>query len=184
MKVQSLIKLIVVASMLSLSVFVPSSGVHALWANFGIVNRYTGMCLTVLPEYKNINGAPVIQAPCEYPLRDHQLWRISSIDGYSRLYRVISELDGKCLDVPFESKSYNGTKLQLWDCYGPRQWNQLWYWSDVDRSVSGFWYFINRATHKCLDVPLEQHRKSGARIQQWDCYGVGQLNQHWGPAVH
>ncbi|MEZ4861165.1 MAG: RICIN domain-containing protein [Caldilineaceae bacterium] len=185
MNLHAMLRLLIFVPIFGLSIFISGSTLQASQVPYTrIINKHSGMCLTVLPEYKGINGASVIQAPCEYPIKKHQLWYILSIDGRSRYYRIISELDGKCLDVPLEAKDYNGTKLQMWDCYGLGQWNQIWYQNRFEQKshgyITGYWNWVNKATHKCLDVPLEYYRESGTRIQQWNCYGKGQSNQHWG----
>ena len=38
---------------------------------------------------------------------------------------------------------------------------------------------IPKHSGKCLDIPAPNWTKSGTSLQQWDCYGLGQLNQWW-----
>lgn len=77
----------------------------------------------------------------------------------------VTGLGGKCLDVKGGSSS-NGTRPQLWDCFGAA--NQLWTYSANN--------LVNKLTGKCLDVK-DGATTNGAALQIWTCPGAAQ--QKW-----
>lgn len=81
---------------------------------------------------------------------------------------------GKCMDVKDVSYA-NGAAIQLWDCLGGTQYNQVFY---LVQNPSNPWLVQIRASHsgKCLDV-RDVSQSPGATLQQWDCLGWGQTNQ-------
>lgn len=92
-------------------------------------------------------------------------------------YPVTNNYNGRCLDAAAEGNGANGTRVQLWDCYGPGQLNQRWYF----RSVGYYSEFqiVNVASGLCLDAAAQWGGVNGTPIQLWECYGPGQLNQIW-----
>lgn len=90
---------------------------------------------------------------------------------------IVNVYSGRCLDGRWEEIGSNGTRVQLWDCYGPAQRNQRWYlvWSPV-RAAYQIKNFYNG---RCLDGRFQDIRDNGTQVQLWDCYGVRQLNQYW-----
>ncbi|WP_117208536.1 RICIN domain-containing protein [Allorhizocola rhizosphaerae] len=89
---------------------------------------------------------------------------------------IVHSASGRCLDSPAEWGGVNGTPMQLWDCYPPTQYNQMWRrrW----RSLTSF-ELINVASGRCLDAPAEFAGGDGTKIQVWDCYPPNQTNQMW-----
>src|SRR3954453_10941551 len=77
----------------------------------------------------------------------------------------IQGIGGKCLDAEGIS-SANGTKIQLWDCWGGA--NQKWSFNP-DGSIRGI-------GGKCLDAEGISSA-NGTKIQLWDCWGGA--NQKW-----
>jgi hypothetical protein len=78
---------------------------------------------------------------------------------------------GRCLDVTGVSQSA-GAKLQLWDCLGESQDNQLWKGEGGGEYIE----FLAKHSNQCMDVE-GYSAANGARIQQWLCYGT--TNQLW-----
>jgi hypothetical protein len=74
---------------------------------------------------------------------------------------MINRLTNKCLDVR-DANSSNGATIQQWDCNGGRSE----YWAIVPHR-SGFNFYLNVRTRKCLDVPGATNQ--AIFVQQWDC---------------
>lgn len=81
----------------------------------------------------------------------------------------------KCLDVTGNSTA-NGAPMQIYDCLGTQQYNQQFYFWDIDGLP--YYYITPSSTWKCLDVRGVSHN-AGAVIQQYDCLGNQQYNQIW-----
>lgn len=88
-------------------------------------------------------------------------------------YNIRPSGTSKCMDVTDVSYD-NGAYIQLYDCLGGTQYNQVFYLV----AVPGNSRYQIKASHsgKCLDVK-DVSQAPGARLQQWDCLGTGQLNQ-------
>ena len=78
----------------------------------------------------------------------------------------------KCLDADTNGLNSNGTKMQLWHCYGGT--NQEWDWGPLGL---GGREIINRANGKCLDADANNVTHDGAKVQLWNCWGGA--NQLW-----
>lgn len=86
----------------------------------------------------------------------------------------------KCMDITDVSYN-NGAFVQIYDCLGSQQTNQLFYFWAVDGTSED--YQITPAhSWKCLDI-WNVSQADYTRVQQWDCLGASQLNQvftvHW-----
>ena len=92
-------------------------------------------------------------------------------------YPIITKFGGRCLDANLDGIGTNGTRVQLWDCYGPNQLNQQWYFRQV--GYYSEYQIVNRASGRCLDANAGWGGGNGTPVQLWDCYGTGQLNQIW-----
>lgn len=80
----------------------------------------------------------------------------------------------KCLDVTDISQS-NGALLQMYDCLGSQQYNQVFYFWAVEGTATR--YQITPAhSWKCLDV-RDMSLFDFAPIQQYTCLGANQANQ-------
>lgn len=83
-----------------------------------------------------------------------------------------------CMDVTDVSQA-NGARIQLYQCLGPNQMNQRWYFFPVPNSGNPSNYQIVAAhSGKCLDV-TDYSLSDMAVLQQWECLGYGQTNQLW-----
>lgn len=96
----------------------------------------------------------------------------------SRPYPVTNNLNGRCLDAAWEHIGSNGTPVVLWDCYGPGQSNQQWYFRPVHHYYPEY-QIVNKASGRCLDASWHWQGVNGTPIVLWDCYGPNQLNQIW-----
>jgi len=74
----------------------------------------------------------------------------------------------RCLDADRATLGSNGTKVQLWDCWGGS--NQNWL-IGADGTIR------NQASGRCLDADTNTIGANGTRVQLWDC--TGQANQRW-----
>jgi hypothetical protein len=77
--------------------------------------------------------------------------------------------DGRCLDADNSSPAHNGTKVQVWQCWGGS--NQEWTWY-TDGTIRPTW---NRAY--CLDEDIAGGTRNGTKVQLWQCWGG--YNQKW-----
>lgn len=84
---------------------------------------------------------------------------------------IVSRANNRCLDAPAEWNGANYTPIQLWDCYPPTQYNQMWrvHWVD-----NYHFQLINVAAGRCLWAP---DRNDGTRIRLLDC--GSSLTQVW-----
>lgn len=80
----------------------------------------------------------------------------------------------KCLDVTGVSQS-NGALLQMYDCLGASQTNQVFYFWKVEGTAD---YYAITPSHswKCLDI-VGASTANGALLQQYSCLGTSQTNQ-------
>ncbi|CCH31729.1 RICIN domain-containing protein [Actinosynnema sp. NPDC047251] len=88
---------------------------------------------------------------------------------------IVSRANNRCLDATAQWNGVNGTPIQLWDCYPPTQYNQMWriHWvSDYEFQLIGV------ASGRCLDA-TGMGTAAGTRLQLWDCLGPNQRNQIW-----
>ena len=98
---------------------------------YQIVAEHSGKCLDVAWEADTggalWDGARVQQWECYGGEQVNQLWAIRAV-GNS--YHVISAHSGKCLDVAWEADTgdatWNGVRIQQWECVGSWANNQLW----------------------------------------------------------
>ena len=82
----------------------------------------------------------------------------------------------QCIDIRAASQD-NGAFVQMYQCLGPSQSNQIFYlWN-----VPGTQIYQIQAAHswKCLDVQGYSYQ-DWAYIQQYDCLGMSQQNQLFG----
>src|SRR5262245_24774719 len=67
-------------------------------------------------------------------------------------FQIRGMYNDRCLDTPAQpggAAAPNGTRLQLWDCYGRGQWNQQWYLYPDGR---GRYLLVNAWDGKCVDA--------------------------------
>lgn len=95
-------------------------------------------------------------------------WTFTSSSGDFLSYQIRVLQSGRCLDADTGSIGGNGTKVQLWDCWGGP--NQSW-------SVNSDGTIVNLQSARCLDADTGNIGSNGTKVQLWDCTG-GQ-NQKW-----
>jgi hypothetical protein len=95
-------------------------------------------------------------------------WTFTSGSGDFLSYQIRVLQSGRCLDADTGSIGGNGTKVQLWDCWGGQ--NQSW-------SVNSDGTIVNLQSGRCLDADTGSIGSNGTKVQLWDCWG-GQ-NQKW-----
>ena len=78
----------------------------------------------------------------------------------------------KCLDADLGTIGENGTKVQLWDCWGGQ--NQKWQVMNL-----GGGRIVNLQSHRCLDADLGTIGENGTKVQLWDCWGGQNQNWNW-----
>jgi ABC-type sugar transport system substrate-binding protein len=79
----------------------------------------------------------------------------------------------RCLDADTATINQNGTKVQLWDCWGGD--NQKW----QVLPGNGVVHMIkNVQSGRCLDADTATMNQNGGKVQLWDCWGGD--NQQWG----
>lgn len=91
-------------------------------------------------------------------------------------YDITNNATGQCLDADANYIGGNGTPVQLWDCYGTGQLNQIWY---VYQDGYHNYTFKNKASSRVLDADANYLGMNGTPVQLWDNYGEGQTNQRW-----
>jgi Ricin-type beta-trefoil lectin domain-like len=74
----------------------------------------------------------------------------------------------RCLDADTATIGGNGTKVQLWDCWGGQ--NQQWL---INRHGT----IVNAQSRRRLDADLGTIGANGTKVQLWDC--LGGKNQNW-----
>ena len=92
-------------------------------------------------------------------------------------YQLRSSFNSRCLDADTNTIGGNGTKVQLWDCYGAGQLNQYWYFETT--GTTGLYRIRSRYNSRCLDADSNTIGDDGTKVQLWDCLGGGQYNQYW-----
>jgi hypothetical protein len=139
--------------------------------------RQSDKCVST-SEGKTGNGTAIIQWDCSGAPNpaDGQVYSIAPVQPYgSSEFTIRPDSDtNKCLDVSGVNPA-NGTPLQLWDCLGESQGNQIWHIVPIAGQPPWF-ASIARFSGKCMDV-LGQSLNNGARIDQWECWWGG--NQQW-----
>ena len=133
-------------------------------------------CLDAKAQELGRNGTGMQLWDCYGAQQLNQLWYLANPSGgYD--YQIRSWYDDRCLDADWQTIGSNGTKVQLWDCYGAQQRNQLWQiWSTP---TLGLYQIRNVQTGRCLDADYWGRGANGTRVQLWDCYGMGSHNQLW-----
>jgi hypothetical protein len=104
--------------------------------------------------------------------------RISPPPGAVGPFQIRNVYNNRCLDQPWQpggATAPNGTRLQLWDCYGRGSWNQQWY---IYPDAHNRFLLINAWDGKCADAVW--NGGNGTWVVAWDCYyNLQNLNQLW-----
>jgi|GEM_PF-1234168 hypothetical protein len=147
----------------------PGNGKYGLFSECTTPNRMMSRCLICANFY-----------PQSYLLMRHDMRKWTILIWFSTLSAGVSPAlnaraveiqdaqSGRCLDADTATIGSNGTKVQLWDCWGGQ--NQNW-------QVTADGTIVNLQSHRCLDADTASMGSNGTKIQLWDCWG-GQ-NQRW-----
>ena len=158
------------------------SGEHPATVKRGyqIVSRNSGRCLS-LSENRNVNGQQFLQWDCAPPTNGNgQVFSFWEPEG-NGWYQLRVNGTNRCVDVTGASTA-NGATLQLYDCLGAGQTNQVWHREPIQGQAP--WYALmprhtyrpDLGTYKCADV-LGNGTGNGVIDQQWDCFWGA--NQQW-----
>lgn len=80
--------------------------------------------------------------------------------------RIRYSVNNRCLDVPSEGISYNGTQLQIWD-YVPGNQNQIFQLTDTGNG----WRITSLQSGKVIEVRDSSHEDC-AQVAQWDVHNL------------
>ncbi|MFF3115485.1 RICIN domain-containing protein [Kitasatospora sp. NPDC057904] len=148
---------------------------HALSSGVLLKNVFNGRCLD--PSGTG-NGIGVFLVDCD-PNSAYQRWTMVWMDSpQGAYYELVNAESGRCLDAAWQDIGGNGTKMQLWDCYGVGQSNQLWKFTRATNDPLVYNLTV-QANGRCLDGAYEEIYYNHGKTQLWDCYGPGQVNQLW-----
>lgn len=127
-----------------------------------IISHHSGKCLEVEGED---SGAQVRQQTCDDSAA--QKWKPEPMGGGT--YRFVSQLSGRCLDIPAGSTA-QGTQLSQWDCNGasPQRFKLL--------AAGQYVTLVVQCSGQCVDLG-GWSTDDGAQVIQWDCHGGN--NQQW-----
>ena len=165
---------VVAAALGLLAVLAP--GANALdYGPYSVTNLAGPRCLDAAAQYNGANGTPVQLWDCYGPGQLNQQWYLRYVSYYSE-YQVVNKASGRCLDAAAQYNGANGSPIQLWDCYGPGQLNQVWY---VYRDSGDHYILRSKGSGRVVDAAAQYNSVNGTPIQLWDDLGQGQLNQRW-----
>ena len=160
---------VVAGAVAAVGLFTPAASA-ADYGPYPITNNYGGRCL--MPQGTG-NGAPVVLWDCWQVTNK---WYLRYV-AYDSRYQVVDSVSGRCLDANWQRIGQNGTPIQLWDCLGGGQTNQVWWvFQDGNRNYT----IENVYNYRVLDADLSQIGHNGTPVQLWDNLGSGQTNQLWG----
>jgi hypothetical protein len=124
------------------------------------------------------NGTAILQWDCSGAPNpaDGQVYSVVPVApvGSSEFQIRPDSNTNMCLDVTSASTA-NGANLQLYQCLGEGQSNQIWHIVPI-AGQAPYFGSIARHSNKCMDV-TGQSTANGARIDQWECWWGG--NQQW-----
>lgn len=147
---------------------------------YRFVFRNSGRCLSTSGGGTG-NGTAILQWDCSPAPSpgDGQVFSLVPVNpvGSSEFTIRPDSNTGMCLDVTGVSTA-NGAYLQLYQCLGESQSNQIWFVGPAPGQGANPEWFRSIARHsgKCWDV-LGGGTGNGARIGQWECWNG--TNQQW-----
>ncbi|WP_329789710.1 RICIN domain-containing protein [Lentzea sp. DG1S-22] len=120
----------------------------------------TGRCLDAALEEIDRNGGKVQMWTCGLA-GDEQQWRYDHLPDIGAGAYIVSQANGKCLEVAPEELGAEGGRLQMWDCTGrvEQRWEVIHHQGDLfltskaTRGVLGVW-----SVHE--GAPIGVHGKS------------------------
>jgi hypothetical protein len=131
------------------------------------------------------NGTAIIQWDCDANYNnwaDGQVYSVKPVaPAGSNYFEVIPDSNtSMCLDVAGgPSATQNGAVVQLWQCLGESQTNQIWHIVPIAGQEPWF-AFIAKHSGRCMTVS-ENSTANGARFLQWDCAWAGSQQWRWLP---
>jgi hypothetical protein len=166
----------IVLSTALVALLLRSSPVIAQPNNFFISAMHSGKCMQVDGASQD-DDATISQWECLQ--QPNVLWHFRG--GPPGFFNLEASHSRKCAMVPsdenFHIRQNDGAHIVQWDCQyswpDPRRTQRLWRQQPVG---GGYYYIINKATHKCMQVNGGS-QDNGATISQWDC--VDQPNVKW-----
>jgi hypothetical protein len=101
-----------------------------------------------------------------------------------KLYAIVNEQDGKCLDADSRNITVYGDKVQVYQCfYDPDQHPNQWWWLSNPPADGSFGetLIVNAASNLCLDADNSRGLGNGSKVQLWGCFWDRQhhANQWW-----
>ncbi len=63
-------------------------------------------------------------------------------------FYIVNVANNRCLDAAAQGQGANGTRVQIWDCYPPTQYNQMW---RLHPTAQGSWIQGDQS-HRVLDA--------------------------------
>jgi predicted RNA-binding protein len=157
----------------------PRAGIapQSLLGPYRFKSSYNNRCMDADLNTIGGNGTKVQLWDCLGANQNNQGWYFESTATVG-VYRVRSQYNvNKCLDADLNTIAGNGTKVQLWDCIGTGQANQLW--TLISTRFGNVYHLTSRYNGRCLDADLNTIAGNGTKVQLWDCFGDNQLNQDW-----
>ncbi|AJW80772.1 alpha-L-arabinofuranosidase (plasmid) [Clavibacter michiganensis subsp. insidiosus] len=146
-------------------------------ASFEVVNRNSGLCLTVAGG-STANGGDVVQGACGNAARSASSWILDpTADG---AYRFVNAATSKVLDSA-GCGTADGTDARQWAWLA----NACQQWLPTPIGDGGYLTIANRANQKVLDVAncttaaggdVRQWRPLGNACQQWSIRPVGPVS--------
>ncbi|MFJ4694290.1 RICIN domain-containing protein [Streptomyces sp. NPDC088766] len=100
-------------------IYTPAGG------HYELRNSAGGLCLDADWSTIGGNGTRAQVWEC-VSAQTNQHWRFEPATNQPDVYRLRTEYNGRCLDGNHQDLGGNGGRVQLWDCYGDSQVNQLW----------------------------------------------------------
>ena len=168
----------IVLSTALVALLVRSSPVIAQPNNFFISAMHSGKCMQVDGASQD-NDATISQWDCLQ--QPNVLWHFRG-GPPGGFFNLEASHSGKCASVLYKRSGVvinqnNGTPILQWDCQysspDSDRTDYLWRQQDVG---GGYYFIINKASNKCLQVNGGS-QDNGAAISQWDC--VDQPNVKW-----
>ena len=131
------------------------------------------------------NGTAIIQWDCDgnYNPSDGQVYSVKPMaPAGSNYFEVIPDSNtNMCLDVTGgPGATQNGATVQLWQCLGESQTNQIWHIVELASPNQGWFSSIAKHSGRCMTVS-ENSTANGAGFLQWDCSYAGSQQWRWLP---
>jgi predicted RNA-binding protein len=176
MKLHRLLISTIVTGGLLLVALLPAHAVSASIPPGTFRSAYNNRCLDADLNTIGGNGTKVQLWDCLGSIHSNQDWWFETT-SVPHAYRIHSGYNNRCLDADLNTIGGNGTKVQLWDCLGDGQTNQLW--AIYATRFTGIYQVASFHGGRCLDADLSTIGGNGTKVQLWDCLGDGQTNQDW-----